>query len=263
MIGYERGILERLSCSQASKHNLWKGYYYTGTFVKTLSLTLQIIVFLCFTPCPNLFVNKVVEQPSLSLLCYQSQSISDAETYKTDTGSAVKCNLLFSTSAARQGEGQVTVTAGSLPMAVCWIQAVVGKMGRLSSSIRINFSDIKKIQVKSDSVHKQRAFLPLGPKLFSLKLNTSSVNFFSWKDKLENPSVSTNCSFVCVDTRWLPGRGDSCLVQASLMDLGAFLEEPKQQSICTRLPLAVQGCSRARRLDVNATWLDSRWFRDR
>lgn len=111
-------------------------------------------MFLCFTQCPNLSVNKVVEQPILSLLCSRSQSISDAETYKTDTGSAVKCNLLFSTSAARQGEGQVTVTAGPVPMAVCLIREVVGKTGRLSSSIRINFSDIKKIQVKSDSVHK-------------------------------------------------------------------------------------------------------------
>lgn len=46
-------------------------------------------------------------------------------------------------------------------------------MGRLSSSIRINFTD--KTQVQSDSDHKQRTFLPWGFEVFSFKLNTFSL----------------------------------------------------------------------------------------
>lgn len=67
--------------------------------------------------------------------------------------------------------------------------------------------------------------------------------------------------FVSHDTRWLPGRGDSCLVRAALMELSAFLEEPEQPASVHLHLSAISGSSiEQRRSPVGPAYQPDGWM---
>lgn len=150
------------------------------------------------------------------------------------------------TFAVCRGQGGVACLRRSVGSERPWVKAGCHNLWELIPPTS------KNPPVGCNSAHKHCAFFHLeASKNFSLKSDAPShitaddaqerTSKKKEKKRRKIPSVSTNCSSVCVDTRWLPGSGDSCLVGRT----SALSLRSRHRSICTSLPLAAQGSGRA------------------